>query len=50
MYGEKDALHDINKVVIFLEKMKEWGVEVEGLPKGVSKKLKTELESSWLLG
>ena len=32
MYGEKDALHEINKE-LFLEKMKEWGVEVEGLPK-----------------
>ena len=32
MYGEKDALHEINKE-LFLKKMKEWGVEVEGLPK-----------------
>ena len=32
MYGEKDALHEISKE-LFLEKMKEWGVEVEGLPK-----------------
>ena len=32
MSGEKDALHEINKE-LFLEKMKEWGVEVEGLPK-----------------
>ena len=30
--GEKDALHEISKE-LFLEKMKEWGVEVEGLPK-----------------
>ena len=32
MYGEKDALHEISKE-LFLEKMKEWGVEVEGLQK-----------------
>ena len=32
MYGEKDALHEINKE-LFLKKMREWGVEVEGLPK-----------------
>ena len=29
---EKDALHEISKE-LFLEKMKEWGVEVEGLQK-----------------
>ncbi len=31
-YGENDALHEIGKE-LFLKKMKEWGVEVEGLPK-----------------
>ncbi|MFQ9346244.1 MAG: hypothetical protein ACLR2O_13275 [Coprococcus sp.] len=49
MYGEKDALHEISKE-LFLEKMKEWGVEVEEYCRKQSKKLKTELESSWLLG
>ena len=38
MYGEKDALHEINKE-LFLEKMKEWGVEVEGLPKEAENEL-----------
>ena len=31
-YGENDDLHEIGKE-LFLKKMKEWGVEVEGLPK-----------------